>query len=418
MAQTEAEVLGLELERVRTKVPVLFEREATFFSSIEKKNVEKISRRDMRIPQEIRTGGKFRHYDPGGGDLGRGSAPIYDKAVINTVDLAHAVEWHSEAEWATNDRRKAVLSAFRRNLATAMSEFRRNVDSLAMTDGTGTLATVTTISGADPDVITCTTDGFGVRLLRFDQTVDFFSADLLTQRAGGPYTISLHDLANKTIEISTGPVTAGVATDKIVIDNAPISTTPVSLRGVAYHHDSASTGDWLGYDRALFPEIRANEVVAGGALALPHARLAVNKIGDRLGLNTRQRTVAWMHPAQKQAYEELGQLVQRIDKTPKEESLNLYFGDNMTLAGSPIRESYSWDRTRVDFVNIDIWGRAEMRPAGFYGDEHGRRIFEIRSADGGVNASWIFYIVASFDLFITNPAAAAYISGLSVPAGY
>ena len=74
-AQAAADVLALEIEKVRKKVPILFEREDTFFSSIEKRDVNVVSSRDMVVPLEIRPGGKFRHYSPAGEDLGRGRVP-------------------------------------------------------------------------------------------------------------------------------------------------------------------------------------------------------------------------------------------------------------------------------------------------------------------------------------------------------
>jgi hypothetical protein len=110
-------------------------------------------------------------------------------------------------------------------------------------------------------------------------------------------------------------------------------------------------------------------------------------------------------------------LVSVIQKSAKEESLNLYFGDGMQMAGAPVKTSYSWDKTRIDFVLNEVWGRAEMHPAGFYTVD-GRKIFELRGASGGVKTSQIFYITASFNLFVNNPAACSYISGLTVPTGY
>ena len=59
----------------------------------------------------------------------------------------------------------------------------------------------------------------------------------------------------------------------------------------------------------------------------------------------------------------------------------------------------------------------EMHPPGFYNVD-GRRIFEIRGASGGVATSQVFYITASFNYFLRNPAEVGYIYGLTVPAGY
>jgi hypothetical protein len=123
-----------------------------------------------------------------------------------------------------------------------------------------------------------------------------------------------------------------------------------------------------------------------------------------------------MHPAQKQAYEEIGQLVSVIWKQPKEEALDMYF-DKMQMAGAPVHVSYNWDKKRVDFVVSDVWGRAEILPIGFYTTD-GRKIFEIRGASGGVAAADIFYMVNGMQTFVSNPAATAYIDALQVPSGY
>jgi hypothetical protein len=118
-----------------------------------------------------------------------------------------------------------------------------------------------------------------------------------------------------------------------------------------------------------------------------------------------------------QAYEEIGQLVSIIQKTPKEEGLNMYFGNNMQLAGASMKASYNWDKTRIDFIVDEVWGRGEILPIGFYTTD-GRKIFEIRGASGGVAAAEIFYMVVGMQTFVSNPAACSYIDTLFVPVGY
>lgn len=417
MALVETQVVANELERVSPKVPTLFDRDATFYSQIEKRPVEVVSNRDMRIPLELRPGGNFGHFDPEGGDMGLGGGPTFDKAVINTVHLRHAIEWTKKAEWATDNSRKAVLDTFRHLLAKSMSEFRRQVDSLCMTAGQGVLGTITSVdTTGSKDTYTCTTDGFGVRLLRYGQTVSVYASDL-SSRLGGDI-IDLYDLAGKKVRLASN-VGSSAGGCKIVIGGTTATgTNLISLKGVPYHHSDASTGYWLGLDRAANPEVIANRVNANGGLAWPFPRLAINKIGDRVGMDYNAKCVAWMHPCQKQAYEELGQLVSIIQKQPRAEALDLYFGDNMQMAGAPVKTSFSWDKKRIDFIISDVWGRAEMHPASFYTVD-GRKIFEMRSTSSGApKASSIFYITASFNLFVNNPAACSYIDGLSVPSGY
>src|SRR5439155_24069695 len=125
MAQTESQVVALELERVHPIVPTLFDREGLFYAVLEKRPAEIVSKRDMRIPLEIRPGGSAGHFDPDGGELGRGDAATFDKATITPAFLIYRVEFTTLTQWVTDDKRKAVLNNFRNLLAKSMKDFRR-----------------------------------------------------------------------------------------------------------------------------------------------------------------------------------------------------------------------------------------------------------------------------------------------------
>lgn len=416
MAVVESQVAALELERVIPKIRTLFERDDKFYANIKKRDVEKISNRQMRIPLELRPGGSFQYFNPDGGDLGRGGGPTFDKAVLTCVFVSENIEYTKLTQWATDSDRKAITNGVRRLTATALDELRRQLDAQLMQDGTGVIGVVTSDTPAGGEnVIVMTTDGFGARLMRFGQTVQVFDTTLATLRGSG--VITFLDVENKTIRVS--PQIGGVVgTDKIVTNGISTPTSLPALYGVPYHHSNASTGTWLGFSRSTTPEIRANRVnAASAALTLPLPRLALNKIGNRIGIDSDFSPVAWMHPAQKAAYEEIGMLVSTIQKTTKDEGLNMYFGDNMQLAGAPVKSSYNWDKSRIDFVVDSVWGRGEILPIGFYTTD-GRNIFEIRGASGGVATAEIFYMVVGMQTFVSNPAACSYIDNLAVPSGY
>jgi hypothetical protein len=95
----------------------------------------------------------------------------------------------------------------------------------------------------------------------------------------------------------------------------------------------------------------------------------------------------------------------------------MYFGDGMQMAGASLRDSFNWDKRRIDFIVDEVWGRGEILPIGFYTTD-GRKIFEIRGPSGGVATADIFYMVVGMQTFVTNPAACAYIDNLGVPTGY
>lgn len=415
MAVTETQVAALELERVVPKIQTAFERDDKFYANIEKRNVEKISNRLMRVPIELRPGGDFGYFNPDGGDLGRGGGPTWDKAVLNCVYMKEGIEYTKLTQWSTDGDRKAIAQAVRKLTATALLELRRQLDAQMMQDGTGSIGTVVSDTPAGGVSVIVLGTNFGARLMRYGQTVQVFSSTLTTLRGSGQ--ITKWDVAAKTIEVT--PALAAVVADDVVVTSG--ITTPTSypaLLGVPYHHNSASTGTWLGFSRVTTPEIRSNRVNASSAaLTLPLPRLAINAIGNRVGIDNDFTPVAWMHPAQQQAYEEIGQLVSIIQKMPKSEALNMYFGGKMEMAGCPVKPSFNWNTARIDFVNNEVWGRAEILPVGFYRVD-GRNIFEIRGASGGVATSDIFYMVVGMQTFVNNPAATAYIDTLAVPSGY
>jgi hypothetical protein len=415
-AATESQVAATELEKVSTKVTTVFEREDKFYAKIKKRNVEVISNRQMRLPLELRPGGSFAYFNADGGDLGRGGGPSYDKAVVSAVFLSEAIEYTKLTEWATDDSRKAVINSVRRMTATALDEMRRQLDAQLQQSGNGVIGTITTVATASGvDTYTLTTDGFGARLMRYGQTVQVFDTTLATNRGSG--VITFHDTENKTVSV-TPAIAGATATDVIVTAGLASPSSLPALYGVPYHHSNASTGTWLGFTRSTTPEIRANRVnAASAALTLPLPRLALNKIGNRLGMDANFNPEAWTHPAQAAAYEEIGQLISLIQKTTKDEGLNLYFGDNMQMAGASVRQHFNWNPSRIDFVVDSVWGRAEILPIGFYTSD-GRKIFEIRGASGGVATAEIFYLVVGMQVFVNNPAGCSYIDGLAVPSGY
>jgi hypothetical protein len=420
MAVVESQVAALELERVIPKIRTLFERDDKFYANIKKRDVEKISNRQMRIPLELRPGGSFGYFNPDGGDLGRGGGPTFDKAVVTSVFVAENIEYTKLTQWSTDDERKAITNGVRRLTATALDEMRRQLDAQMMQDGSGVIGTISGVTTAGGvDTYTLGTDGFGVRLMRFGQTIQVFDTNLNILRGSG--VITKWDVENKQIDVT--PAIAGATnTDKIVTNGITAPLSLPALYGVPYHHSNASAGTWLGFSRSATPEIRANRVNAlGSGLALPFPRLLMNKVGNRLGIDHTFKARIWTHPAQVQAYEEIGQLVILINKNAKEDNLNMYFGNGegagMQMAGAPVASSFNWNPTRMDFVVDEVWGRAEILPIGFYTTD-GRKIFEIRGPSGGVVTAEIFYMVNGMQTFVNNPAACAYIDNLAVPAGY
>jgi hypothetical protein len=442
MPGTEAQVLALELEKVEEKIAIAFERDDTFFSQVEKRPAEVVSSFAMRVPLELRPGGKPGQWTSEGGDMGTGDMPYYDKAEINTVELIWRAQWSLRRKFATDNNRKAIVNAFKRDIASAMKSFRRFNDSLCMTSNAGQLGTVgsVTTSGGQ-DTYICNVDGFGTRLMQSGWEIDIWDPTLTIKRTGhgpgngGSYQINFWDVANKVVSVNGSPsLTAGdqaVQPGDIIVaqgstfqinnlypGNTLTANPPTAIAGVQYQNSNSSIGSWNGFNRSTTPEIRANAVVASGPFAIPMARLAINKIGNRLGMENMKKLNAWMHPAQAQQYEELAQESIIINKEAKEQGVDLYFNDNMRLAGAPVKKHFGWDMTRIDFLDMDLMGRAEFYPCRWHKDENGNRVFVGRGTSGGLQAIEFSYIICAWQMYCANPAGLSNINTLTVPSGY
>jgi hypothetical protein len=422
-------VLNAQLEKVKDVIEYLVDFDDVFLSDIEKVEGEVVSSVSMRVPVVLGGAGNFGHFNLDGGSLGVGSGPTVDKAVVPTVQLKQGMRYTRLAELATDSGRKAVMNTVKELLKLGAKQFRRNLDSLCMTAGNGVLGTISAISTATYDTYTLASDGFGARLFHKGMPVSVFDSGPTNARTitaagtgvlmnGGvgatSVEISSVDLANKKITIR-GTAAAVAAGDKIVVNGQPASS-PVSLLGIPYHNNTSTSGTWLGFTRSSIPEVVSPGVAAGGPLALSHARLLLNKISDRVGLNNKGKLTAYSHPCQKQAYEELGFLVTQLNKSGGSKELDLYF-EVSQLAGVPLKTSNSWDKTRIDIIDRGVWGRAVLQPAGFY-EENGQKIFEARNSSGEVLTAADFFLYTVFNLYTRNPVAGGPITGLTVPFGY
>src|SRR6266852_1286134 len=139
-AQANANVVALQLEKVRDKVPLLYERDDILLTMIQQRgDVEKVSSRNMRLPLQVNPGGKAGSYNADGGDLGRGSGTAYDVAQVSPIFFRFAIEITKLVEYATTGRERAIENAAKREVANGMKQFRAFLDKLMQTAGNGVL---------------------------------------------------------------------------------------------------------------------------------------------------------------------------------------------------------------------------------------------------------------------------------------
>jgi hypothetical protein len=425
MAQmANAQSVALQLEKVRDKLPLLYERDDILLTMIQQRgDVERVSSRNMRLPLQIRPGGKAGMANLDGGDLGRGSGTTYDVAQVTPVFFRHAVEVTKLVEYATNQPEKAVESAAKREVKNGMSQFRSFLDKVLQTAGNGVLGTISSvqttgvnlISGAAGQVNLVTPPG--AQLFYYNQTIQWYDSTLTTNR--GSANVLLVDPFNKFIQVDNLP--AGYVDGDLLLHDGVSGANPTSLFGIPYHHNNATTGTWLNLNRATYPvELATPSVNAGNAALVPmNVRLAINKVRKALGVNQLGKLIAYTSLEQEHAWESLGVAISEIIKEggSRANDLDLLFTGQKTMGGVPIKSSINASPARIDFINLSHWGRAVMQDIDFY-EIGGQTVFPIYGTSGGLAAAYIFYFITGFQIWMDSPRSGAYIYNLAIPSGY
>jgi hypothetical protein len=415
-AMSNAQTIALQLEKVRDKVPLLYERDDVLLSMIQQRgDVEKVSSRAMRIPLQVNPGGNAGSYNPDGGDLGLGSGTSYDVATISPIFFRFAVQITKLVEYATNAREKAIENAAKREVANGMKQFRAFLDKLMQTAGNGVLGSIASVSG---NVLTMNVPS-GAALVYNNQTIQVYDQTLTTNR-GSCNVVSADPVTTQTITVDSLP-SGTIATDLIVHDGLS-GAQPVSLFGIPYHQNNATTGTWLNLNRATYPVQLATPRINGANAALTPAfvRLAINKVRKSLGINQVGRLIAYTSVEQEHAWENLGITISQIIKeggASSGDNLDLLFTGRKTMSGVPIRSSINANQTRVDFLDLSHWGRAVMKDIDFF-EIGGQTVFPIYGASGGISAAYIFYFDTGFQVWDDSPRSGAYIDSLAIPSGY
>src|SRR5262249_55923092 len=327
-----------------------------------------------------------------------------------------AVEISKLVEYASNAKEKAIENAAKREVANGMKQFRSFLDKLIQTGGNGVLGTIGSVSGT---TLTMNIPS-GAALVYVGQTIQVYDTTLTTNR--GSCNVTAADPISQTQTITVDSLPSGtVATDVIVHDGLS-GASPVSLYGIKYHQNNATTGTWLNLNRATYPvQLATPRVNAGNAALTPSAvRLAINKVRKALGINHLSKLIAYMAVEQEHAWENLGITVSQIIKEGGDKSgndLDLLFSGRKTMSGVPIKSSVNADQTRVDFLDLSHWGRAVLKDVDFY-EVNGNTVFPIYGASGGLAASFIFYFDTAFQVWDDSPRSGAFIDTLARPSGY
>lgn len=420
--QTNAQVAALQLEKVRDKIPVLYERGDELMQMIGiRGDVEIVSSRNMRLPLQVNPGGDAGTFNPDGGDMGDGSAESYDFAQVTPVYKKMGFAYTFLSNYATDSREKAIANAMNRRVAEGMKQFRSYLDKVMQTNGNGVLGTISAINGTTLTMVV----PYGAQLVYNNQPIQFYDATLTINRTvtSGVKTrvLAADPVTAQTIAVDQVP--AGLIVGDVIVSDGLIGANPVDLFGIKYHQSNATTGTWLNLNRASYPVQLATPRVNGnnGALVPMQPRLAINKVRKALGLDKVGKLIAYTAVEQEHAWEQLAVTVQIIDRGNEgsaKDEVDMLFPGKKTMAGYPIKAGQNADQTRIDFLDLSHWGRAVIKNIGFTEGANGKTYFQKYGASGGIAAAILFYYEYDFQIWNDSPRSGSFIDSLSRPAGY
>jgi hypothetical protein len=219
--------IALQLEKVRKNVPTAYEQEHVLLDMIDKRgDVVDASTRNIRLPILVRPGGKGSQGTADFDDMGRGSGSTWDVGTLSTLQFRWAFEVSKLAEYATKGNDKAVEDVAVREVAEAMKMFKRFLDCVYQTDGTGQLDAISAISGNTLTVA-------NPNIFYFNQDVQVYPTGKASA-ARGIATVTQVDPLLKTITLNALPP-GTIVGDALVINisQGAGGANPVSLEGSA-----------------------------------------------------------------------------------------------------------------------------------------------------------------------------------------
>lgn len=407
--------VALQLEKVRKKIPTAYEQEHVLLDMIDKRgDVLDASTRNIRLPILIRPGGKGSQGTADFDDMGRGSGSTWDVGTLSTMQQRWAFEISKLAEYATKGNDKAVEDVTVREVAEAMKMFKRYLDTLYQTNGTGQLDTISAISGT---TLTVTNPN----LFYFNQDIQVYPTGLASA-SRGLATVTSVDPLLKTITVNALPA-GTIVTDALVINISQGSggANPVSIEGLQYNHVDSSSGSWNNLARSTYPEVLKTPHVAAGNASITPAlrRLGENKLRRVLGVDFDEPMIAFMNVDQEAAWENVGITVTtniqaQISGENSEDMLKRRPPKN--FGGIPIKTSIHAAIQRIDVICLKHWGRGVTKEVDLY-EEGGQTVFPLYGSSTGLLAGYLSYFDTVFNVFMDCPRFGFFFDGLALPIG-
>ena len=390
---------------------------------IAKGEVEIVGERDYRIPYKKTFGGRFGHYDPQMGDVGRGTSQTGDVMLQSFFSFRLNFEFDSLQIKATTNRKIAAQNPFLQCIADGFREFELLKDKAYHGSGTAFLAQANAHSSSTGVSVYTMTNAFGTQLLRRGNYYNVYDSTGNVLKSSGVLWATQINTQARTMTLS-GIVPNAAATDQISFEGVS-GPQPAGPRGVKYWISPAITGITAGVDRSQEYQIISKEVSGTNGLTTEAVMALYHRIlMDRGEVPNLMGLAA---PAQQAyAYSQMMAIQMSLiedDKANVYDRLPALKGKKFFMWGDvPHYVDIHQDATVVPYIVPSDWGRARLAPTGFY-ETPGKsgpdaRFIQLTGASGGPAAGVWFGLTSDEDLYSTNPGEQGLIDSLPLGALY
>lgn len=434
MSGSNTQTLAIQMEKVSKKLPELFSLSTALTKVFKKTPVEKVSTwtagsgavLGYRIPIKQYMGGDLRVVSLDDGDLGDGSMGTYQYMAIAYSPLSLSFKVPTLTQMATDSSEQATKNVFKDTMEGALKTFAANEDALAFGSGDGILATGigtgAAPSGTNP-VYTLEAN-FGPQRLELNQLVDVWNNGGTSTRGTGLRVAAIDPVA-KTATL-TGTVTSPANDDNIVVAGLSGTLAAGSTRyGLYNYNSSATSGTTNTLSRTTVPELVTPNYTASAALSPIFGMLLTDYLIQRRDEEAVANMMGISHMSQRQAAYVTGDSIAEwqvpgptietnLDRIPKNMKKE---GSKFTFAGVEHTVCKRANRSRIDWIRTDNWGRVELAPPDFYKTPDGKYLFTDRSSTGSVKTATFFSLISTENTYSDDPGCAGIISALTIPAG-
>lgn len=423
------DIAAVELEKVQDMIPALLKDETTLDGVIQDNGRStRIGTNNpaFRVVLKFARPGAYIAGALDGAALPTGKVSQYDKFTLTPQIIMLPVGWTKLVELVGQKTDAiAIANIVEETMADAADQLKIIRNQLLQTDGTGTLAKVSSATGT---VVTCQQASFGARLISPGQPVSFFVGTTLYGTAIVGNKVFNQIGVTQSFDFTNfvganGHVVGDINSNTVLVRASGVADgAPVFIHGLPYVNNTSTGGSYWSITRANAPYVVAPGYDLGGAqVSLPSFRLLLTMIKSRLGVKAlKGNGLGWhTHSSQIAAYEELGfekQVITLADGKAK--GMDLLFSGPMKVADHGIMENIDADQTRWDFIHPKCWGKVTYGDGPFWYEIPGiGRIYPLYSATGAPLTEFGATMVDAKDYYNDNPLAGGALTTARIPAG-